>query len=97
MTLPHKPVKTAIIYTMNCPEDWMKKFNYPIILGETANNLKAVLGHSEILYCCNTYQYKDYSRYEGNMFDETKKREHRDKQFPIDLQKAYELGKRLAE
>ena len=66
-----------------------------MILGETANNLKMVLGHCELLYVCDTYQFTDYSRYECNMFDEAKKREHRDKQFPIDLQKAYDLGKRL--
>lgn len=96
-SIPHKKVKTAVIYTMNCPEDWMEKFNYPTILGETVKNLQIVLGHSEVLYSCDTYQYSDYSRYEGNMFDEVKKREHRDKQFPIDLQKAYELGKRLSE
>ena len=97
MTLPHKPVKTAIIYTMNCPEDWMEKFNYKILLGEFGKIFENIFGHNEIFYCCNTYQYADYSRYEGNMFDEKKKREHRDKQFPKDLQKAYELGKSFAE
>ena len=31
------------------------------------------------------------------MFPEEKKREQREKQFPIDLKAAYELGKRLVE
>jgi hypothetical protein len=31
------------------------------------------------------------------MFDEEKKAQQREKQFPIDLQNAYELGKRLTE
>ena len=31
------------------------------------------------------------------MFPEEKKREQREKQFPIDLNKAYELGKNLTE
>ena len=96
-TVPHKPVKTAMIYTMNCPEAWMEKYNYPILLGESVNTLKHIFGYSEVLYSCDTYQYNDYSRYEGNLFEESKKREHRDKQFPIDLKNAYELGKRLAE
>jgi hypothetical protein len=29
------------------------------------------------------------------MFDEEKKAAHREKQFPIDLENAYQLGKRL--
>jgi hypothetical protein len=32
-----------------------------------------------------------------NMFDEEKKAEQREKQFPVDLENAYELGKRLAQ
>jgi hypothetical protein len=32
-----------------------------------------------------------------NLFDEEKKAQQREKQFPIDLQNAYELGKRLTE
>ena len=32
-----------------------------------------------------------------NMFPEEKKREQREKQFPVDLQNAYELGKHLTE
>ena len=74
---------------------WMAQFNYPILLGKTGNNLKMAFGHNEILYACDTYQFNDYSRYDINMFDEAKKREHRDKQFPIDLDNAYNLGRRL--
>jgi hypothetical protein len=31
------------------------------------------------------------------MFDEKKKAQQREKQFPIDMEKAYELGKRLTQ
>ena len=54
-------------------------------------------GYNEILYSCETYQFKDYSRYDMNLFDEKQRREHRDTQFPIDLQKAHDLGVRLTE
>lgn len=92
-----KTVPTAVIYTMNCPKAWMRDFNYPTLLEATADNLKMAFGHSEVLYACDTYQFNDYSRYDVNIFDETKKREHRDKQFPIDLETAYHLGRRLVE
>lgn len=74
-----KVVPTAVIYTMNCPEWLMPQINYPILLGETGKNLAYAFHHNEILYCCDTYQFNDYSRYNASMFDETKKREQRDK------------------
>jgi hypothetical protein len=54
-----------------------------------------LLGYCETLYSCDTYQYKDYSRMDGNLFKEEAKAKHRDEQFPIDLQNAYDLGVRL--
>lgn len=94
--VPHKPVQTAMIYTMNCPDWLMEKVEYPTLLGFTGTELGRLYGYNEILYSCDTYQFTDYDRYDVNMFPEEKKREHRDKQFPIDLKKAYDLGRRLA-
>ena len=54
-------------------------------------------GYNEILYSCETYQFRDYSKYDMNLFSEEQRREHREKQFPIDLKNAFDLGKRLAE
>ncbi len=48
-------------------------------------------------HICNTYQFNDYSRYDFNLFSEEDKRKYRDEHFAIDLQNAYELGKRLVE
>ena len=56
-----------------------------------------IYGYNEVLYSCDTYHFTDYSRYDVNMVPEEKKREQREKKFPIDLQNAYEPGKRLAE
>ena len=93
----HKSVQTAMIYTMNCPEWLMKQVGYETLLGFTGTEMGRIYGYNEVLYSCDTYQFTDYSRYDCNMFPEEKKREQREKQFPIDLQNAYELGKRLAE
>ena len=70
---------------------------YPTLLGFTGTEIGRLCGYNEVLYSCDTYQFSDYSRYDCNMFLEEKKREQKEKQFPIDLQKAYELGKRLTE
>ena len=95
--VPHKPVQTAMIYTMNCPEWLMEKVDYPKLLGFTGEEMGRLYGYNEVYYACDTYQFTDYSRYDVNMFPEEKKRESLEKQFPIDLDNAYALGKRLAE
>ena len=92
-----KVIPTGLIYTMNCPKDMMENWNYPAILSDTANTMKQIMGHNELLYICNTYQFNDYTRYEMNLFDEAEKRAYRDEHFESDLAGAYELGKRLVE
>ena len=92
-----KTIYSAVIYTMNCPEDLAQKINYPEYLAPNAQAMELVLGHCETLCAYNTYQFTDYSRYDCSMFSEPVKAEYRDKVFPEDLKKAYELGKRLVE
>ncbi|MBQ6155317.1 MAG: flavodoxin family protein [Bacteroidales bacterium] len=94
---PIIPKRTAMIFTMNIPEEAMADWKYPVLLGSCADQLRQNFGHSETLYACNTYQFNDYSRYAMTVFKEEDKRRHRDEHFPIDLQNAYELGKRLVE
>jgi hypothetical protein len=92
-----KVIPSAFIFTMNCPEDFMDKVDYRTILEHNAGNTKRLLGYCETLYSCDTYQYKDYSKMDCNMFEEEKKAMQREKQFPIDLENAYRLGKRLVQ
>ena len=71
-----------------------KKWNTVQML-ESAMKGADIFGYSETRYACNTYQFSDYSRYDFNIFPEEYKRKHHDEHFPIDIQNAYELGKRL--
>lgn len=87
---------TAMIFTMNANKDWYDISNYHLILAENVENLRHVFGYSEILCAFDTFQYTDYSKYDCDYFDADHKAKVRDEQFPQDLQKAYELGKRLA-
>lgn len=87
--------QTAMIFTMNIPEESMAEWNYPTLLGTCEKQLRENFGNSETLYICNTYQFNDYSRYAFTYFSEEQKRKYRDEHFDTDLQKAYELGKRL--
>lgn len=88
-------IKTGVIFTMNCPKEWMEKYNYDTILNDNVKSLEHVLGYSEALYSCDTYQFVDYSKYDIDLFDEKHKAQVRDKQFPKDLKAAFELGERL--
>ena len=90
-----KRICSATIYTMNCPnEEVYRQMNYPILMDTSAKQL-AVFGPTEILCSYDTYQFSNYDRYDTATFSEAHKAEVRDTQFPIDLEKAYELGKRL--
>ena len=69
--------------------------------GDFANSLVWLLGEDvsapEIVCACDTWQFTDYSKYDVPMFNVEKKEEQREKQFPIDLQNAFDMGKRLCE
>ena len=90
-----KNVPTAMIYTMNCPENMAEQVNYPTLLSPNEQALKMLFGYCETLCAYNTYQFNDYSSYDVAMFKEEDKARQRKEQFPKDLQNAYELGKRL--
>lgn len=92
-----KIIPTGIIFTMNCPEELANQINYPITLGESVENFKHIMGYAQGLYSYDTTQFADYSKYNCDLFDENHKKEVQEKQFPQDLQNAFDLGKKLIE
>ena len=96
-SLRPRTIPVGVIFTMNCPEDWVEQYNYPTILNSNVDCFKTVFGYSEVLYSYDTYQFDDYSKYDMDLFEEKHKKEVLENQFPKDLQKAFELGKRLLE
>ena len=92
-----KKLQTAIIYTMNCSRELSEKFNYPAILAPDRQYLELHFGHCEVLSAYSTYQFPDYSKYRCSGIDVAEREYIREHQFPIDLQNAFEMGKRLVE
>ena len=86
--------KCGLIVTSNADEGSIRR-GYGTVFENTAHMIGMIFGSCETLYACDTYQFTDYSKYYAGMFSESHKAEQRDKQFPIDLQNAYELGKRV--
>ena len=90
-----RKIYSAVIYTMNCPEDLAVKIHYLEYLEPNSQAMQIVLGYCETLCAYDTYQFTNYDRYEANIFSESEKAQQREKVFPEDLKKAYELGARL--
>ena len=92
-----KPLRTAMIYTMNLTEEMVKALNYELILGVPEHFLERVFGFKPVsIYVYDTYQYEDYSKYRAKFWDEKAKLERHKVQFPLDCKKAYDAGKEMA-
>ncbi len=91
-----KKKRFGLVVTMNVDEKTMDRRGYRTRFDGLAQKAGGYLGKGETLYCCDTLQLDDYSKYHASMFDESAKRAHRKAQFPKDLQAAHELGKRVA-
>ena len=93
----NKPKRSATIFTMNCPDEEMYRANnYHILMDTTAHQL-GMFGPTEVLYSFDTYQFNDYSRYDAEGLPAEWKAEKHRTQFPLDLDAAYNLGRRLVE
>jgi multimeric flavodoxin WrbA len=93
----NKPKRSATIFTMNCPdEEVYRANNYHILMDTNAYQL-GMFGPTEVLYSFDTYQFNDYSRYDAEGIPAERKAEKRRTQFPMDLDAAYNLGRRLVE
>jgi len=91
-----KRISTGLIYTMGATEDQMKQLGYEQHFMFSEMFMKHIFGSSETLFVTDTYQFEDYSRYVSTLFNEDEKVKRREEIFPIDCQKAFELGKRIA-
>ncbi|MFT8350332.1 flavodoxin family protein [Clostridium saccharoperbutylacetonicum] len=94
-TIAPKKMPIAFIYTMGAPEEIMEKFNYKLAFSRFESYIERTFTKPQVMYCNDTYQFDDYSKYESTLFSEEAKATHRKVQFPFDSQKAFELGARL--
>jgi len=88
-------IKTGFIYTMNQKEEAMVQRGYEYFFNMNKGYMARIFVSSEYITACNTYQFNDYSKYETGAFDIESKIESREKQFPLDRQKAFDFGASL--
>lgn len=59
---------------MNATNEQVAQYNMEAMWSGNELGLKMVYGHCETLLVCDTYQFKDYSKYDCNMFSEPHKK-----------------------
>lgn len=88
-------IRTGFIYTMNVTEEIMKEWGYAVNFNRNETTLRRILGESEYLCSFDTYQFDDYSKVLATRFDPVKKKQRYEEVFPLDCQKAFDMGVRL--
>ncbi|KFL35021.1 MULTISPECIES: flavodoxin family protein [unclassified Sulfurospirillum] len=91
-----RKIPIGLMYTMNLDEKRMREWGYVEALQGLEKRLGSIFGSSEALYVTDTYQFKDYSKYEVTAFSEPHKAQRRKEVFPKDCEKAYDMGVRFA-
>ena len=92
LTAPRR-MPVVLLETMNGTPERNNSNGYGTMEWPIAN----ALGEPERLVAYNTYQVKDYARYELAGFSEEGKRRYRDEHWQHDLQQAHDAGRRMAE
>jgi multimeric flavodoxin WrbA len=95
-TLFPKKLATAFIYTMNVTEERSKEFGYEYFIKMDERYTQLLLGSAESLCAFDTCQVDDYSKVVIESFDPVHKAKRRAEALPLDGQRAFELGRRLA-
>lgn len=90
-------IKTGFIYTMNVTEEVSKKFGYENLFKSNERYGQLILGPVETLCAYDTCQVDDYSKVMIESFDPVHKAKRRSDVLPMECQRAFELGQRLAE
>ena len=95
-SLVERPISCGFIFTMNCPEKFMKEVHYDVLFENHSHLMGILKGKSEMLASYETYQFNDYSAMNAAMIDGEARAKRRAEQFPVDCQQAFEMGARLA-
>jgi len=89
-------ISIGFIYTMGMPQKMLEESGYKYNFNLHMQYLQLLNGTTEYLISSDTYQFDDYLKYAASKFDEKHKAKVREEQFPVDSQKAFEMGIRLA-
>mgnify|MGYP003623244867 CR=1 FL=1 len=86
---------TALLYTMNVREEDIPAYRQDGIIEISKGVMEKLFAPCEVLLCCDTKQFDDYSKYEVDVFNVEEKLRKFEHVFPQDLERAYDLGVRI--
>lgn len=86
---------TALVYTMNVPEEDIPMRGYDRMMDTAKGLMERFFGPCEVFLCADTRQFTDYSKYETDYFDAEAKMKRHAEVFPGELERAFALGRRL--
>jgi multimeric flavodoxin WrbA len=89
-------INAAMFYTMNAPEKYYKDSMEQVLINRAAI-LQRLGGKVEVYAACDTYQFSDYAKFHAGAFSEEHKKKVREEQFPVNMEAAFEIGRRLIE
>jgi multimeric flavodoxin WrbA len=95
MSLYPKNIPVGYIYTMGVKEENFDMFGLNKLIELNEMIATRIFGHSESLCSTDTYQFDDYSKYVVTNFDPEEKAKRRAEVFPLDCEKAFEMGIRF--
>ena len=87
-------VNVGLFVSMNASKEFYDRL-YKDAFEGYARELKMLNGEVCLYPCHDTLQVADYSKYNMASFDEEKKKLSREKNYPRDLENAYQIGQRL--
>lgn len=95
-TLFPKKISVGFIYTFGADDARLKEMGYEQHLALMGNIAERLLGATtEMLLVTDTYQFDDYDKYVSHGFDPVHKAKRRKEVFPVDCQRAFDMGVRL--
>ena len=92
-----RSVSVGLIFTMNCPEEFMERVHYDILIEHHEHLMGILKGSTEVLTSHENWQFDDYSKMNAAVFDVEARARRREEIFPLDCQRAFEMGARLVE
>jgi multimeric flavodoxin WrbA len=90
-----RKIPTGFIYTLGAPESRVKEMGYDSQFKMMEMMLIRMFGSSEALVVYDTLQFDDYSRYVSSSFDPAAKAKRHSEVFPLECQKAFDMGVRF--
>jgi multimeric flavodoxin WrbA len=88
-------VNVGMFVSMNATKEFYNNL-YKKSFEGYAKELEMLNGEICLYPCYDTLQVSDYSKFNMGSFDESKKKLSHEKNFPVDLKNAYQIGQKLS-